>query len=559
MEHQFTAGTTRALAEAAGWARRNDSDEIEGPALLMGLLVESECRAAMLLARHGIGGESIRGRWPELARREGDLAEIEPASLTFSMDVRASLAAAAEILANLPQPLPLATEHVLLGLVASEGEVSEWLQEQGLDQKELETEIHRLYGHQPGALPLDLDDSRLGLARKRVSPFAPRKTATFAERKATMRDLLIARSLAGGLVRRERTSGGHAAQDSSDSISLLRVFDAAVNRGREGLRVVEDYARFVLDDRHLTARLKRLRHDLVALVSAIPIDRRLAARETQADVGTDVQTPSEQTRRHTADILWANFTRLEEALRSLEEFGKLLDLDMAAGLEQLRYRTYTLHRALEITRTSCRRLAGARLYVLLDGRPSLAEFETTARSLVESGVHVIQLRDKRLDDRRLIERARRLRKLTSGTDTLFIMNDRPDLAALARADGVHVGQEELTVKDARTIVGPDALVGVSTHSLEQAEAAVLDGANYIGVGPTFASGTKQFDVFPGVELLRAVAGRIRLPAFAIGGIDRQNLPDVLAAGIRRVAVSGAILSAQDPAASARRLLDLLHG
>ncbi len=531
MDYPFTAGTTRALAEAAGWACRNDSDELEGPALLMGLLVESECRAAIILARHGIGRESIVDRWPRLARREDVPAEIEPAAITFSADVKASLAIASEILADYPQPLPLATEHLLLGLVAAESEVSEWLQSQGLDPKELETEIHRLYGHQPGALPLDVEEEP-----PNTEPAKSEQSATASFRRQPKRC---------------------DAKENPPQISLLRVFDAAVNRGREGLRVVEDYARFVLDDRHLTARLKRLRHDLVELVSAVPIDQRLAARETRADVGTDVQTPSEQTRRHTADILWANFTRLEEALRSLEEFGKLLDVDMAAGLEQLRYRTYTLHRALEITRTSCQRLAGARLYVLLDGRPSLAEFETTARSLVESGVHVIQLRDKRLDDRHLIERARRLRKLTSGSDTLFIMNDRPDLAALAGADGVHVGQEELAVKDARTIVGPDALVGVSTHSLEQAEAAVLDGANYIGVGPTFASGTKQFDVFPGVELLRAVSGRIRLPAFAIGGIDHQNLPDVLATGTGRVAVSGAILSARDPAASARRLLELL--
>ncbi len=343
----------------------------------------------------------------------------------------------------------------------------------------------------------------------------------------------------------------------NEKTRVLRIVDAAVNRGREGLRVVEDYARFVLDDRHLSAQLKRLRHDLVALLSTVPIEWRLAAREPQADVGTGVATPSEQNRQNTADVLGANFARLEEALRTLEEFGKLLDAEMAAGLEQLRYRVYTLHRVLEITRTSCRRLAGTRLYVLVDGRPSRIQLEPLVRSLVQSGVHAIQLRDKMLDDRTLLDRARTLRRLTSGSGTLFIMNDRPELAVLSRADGVHVGQEELTVKDARTIVGPDALVGVSTHNIEQAEAAVLDGANYIGVGPTYASGTKQFDDFPGLELLRLVAARLRLPAFAIGGINRENLPDVLRTGLHRVAVSGAITTAADPAAAARELLTIL--
>ena len=140
---------------------------------------------------------------------------------------------------------------------------------------------------------------------------------------------------------------------------------------------------------------------------------------------------------------------------------------------------------------------------------------------------------------------------------MFVMNDRPDLAVLADADGVHVGQEELSVKDARTIVGADRLVGVSTHSIEQARQAVLDGADYIGVGPVFPSGTKQFDRLAGLELVRAVAAEVRLPAFAIGGITADNLPLVREAGLGRVAVSGAVASAADPGAAARRLLALL--
>ena len=109
------------------------------------------------------------------------------------------------------------------------------------------------------------------------------------------------------------------------------------------------------------------------------------------------------------------------------------------------------------------------------------------------------------------------------------------------------------MKDARSIVGPEALVGVSAHSIEQARRAVLDGANYLGVGPMFPSPTKQFEAFPGLELLRAVAAEIRLPAFAIGGICRENLRDVLAAGFTRIAVSAAVTAADDPAAAAKEL------
>jgi thiamine-phosphate pyrophosphorylase len=292
---------------------------------------------------------------------------------------------------------------------------------------------------------------------------------------------------------------------------------------------------------------------LAAALSRISPERRLAARETRADVGTTVATPTEQRRDDSVDILQAGFARVQQALRSLEEFGKLLSADVASHFEQIRYQSYTLQRAVQVTRASLERLDRARLYVLVDGRSSVEEFRRLVGSLVEAGVDLIQLRDKQLDDRRLLERARLLRDEARASGTLFVMNDRPDLARLAHADGVHVGQEELSVKDARTILGPDGLIGVSTHSIEQARQAVLDGANYIGCGPVFPSGTKQFDQFPGPELLGAVADEIRLPAFAVGGITVENLPKILSAGFRRVAVSLAVTGADDPAAAVRQM------
>ena len=339
-----------------------------------------------------------------------------------------------------------------------------------------------------------------------------------------------------------------------DSSALWRILDAAANRAAEGLRVVEDYARLGLDDTHLTTQLKRLRHDLKAALAHLPQSQRLAARDTAADVGTTVKTDAELVRTDLASVVLAGWKRTQQGLRTLEEYGKLVDARFAQLCETLRYRTYTLERALDITGTSRERLAGARLYVLLAGGHSAEAFTQLARTLVEAGVHVIQLRDKQLADRELLARARLLRDITKSSETLFIMNDRPDLAVLSQADGVHVGQEELSVKDVRAIVGTNMLIGVSTHSIEQARAAVLDGANYIGSGPTFPSTTKQFDAFPGLEFAAAVAREITLPAFAIGGITLENLSQVQAAGIKRVAVSAAITDANDPAATVKRFL-----
>jgi thiamine-phosphate pyrophosphorylase len=570
MHYQFTPAAQRALHTAAGWTSRKGLDELETPALLLGLLGETECRAAMMLADRGVDAAAVRRRWPELMPRETSGVSTSPASEHLSADVELSLQAACERLADYPRPLEMATEHLLLGLVAADHKVSAWLREHGLEADALEAEIHSLRGHQPGPLPLAgaLDIEHLPL------DIDGHKTPNVQYQMPNL--------------------GG--------TVPVLRVLDAAANRAREGLRVVEDYVRFVLDDRHLTGRCKQLRHDLAATLGRIPTEHRLAARETQADVGTMLATPTESRRENAADVLRANFTRLEEALRSLEEFSKAavvhsersleteggtrkaenrkpktenrkpkavrssiinhqssIRWDLAAELKQLRYRAYTLHRAVEITRSSLARLDRARLYVLIDGGSSPEQFQRLAAALVEAGVHAIQLRDKQLDDRRLLDRARLLRELTRRSNTLFIMNDRPDLAVLSRADGLHVGQEELTVKDARTIVGPEVLIGVSTHTLAQARQAVLDGANYIGVGPVFPSGTKQFDEFPGVGFLRAVADEIRLPAFAIGGITRENVPEVLATGFTRVAVAAAITAATDPAAAARDMLATLEG
>lgn len=343
-------------------------------------------------------------------------------------------------------------------------------------------------------------------------------------------------------------------RQTGEEIAALRILDANANRVTEGLRVLEEYVRFRLDDAHLSRLCKELRHETAAAIRRIAGPERLAARDTLRDVGTQIATAGEYVREHFADVLAANAQRVEQSLRCLEEYGKVLAPRLAEEFESLRYRAYTLTRAIAITGDSSERLVQACLYVLVDGTSSPKAFESLIQSLITAGVPVIQLRDKRLSDRVLLERARLLRALTRHTKTLFIMNDRPDLAALADADGVHVGQDELTVKDARTLIGPQRLVGVSTHSLDQARRAVLDGANYIGCGPTFPSGTKPFASFPGIPLLQQVSQEISLPAFAIGGISRDNITQVLAAGFRRIAVSGAVVQAADPGREAGLLL-----
>ena len=171
---------------------------------------------------------------------------------------------------------------------------------------------------------------------------------------------------------------------------------------------------------------------------------------------------------------------------------------------------------------------------------------------------MFQLREKALTDRELLDRARQVRRWTREVSALFIMNDRPDIAQLVEADGVHVGQDELPVREVRRIVGPGMLIGVSTHSLDQLRQAIRGGASYVGIGPTFPSArTKSFTDFPGLDLVRQAMAETSMPAFVIGGVNRENIAATVAAGARRVAVSDAIGQADEPRQTAAELIQAL--
>ncbi|MDX1965889.1 MAG: thiamine phosphate synthase, partial [Planctomycetaceae bacterium] len=340
---------------------------------------------------------------------------------------------------------------------------------------------------------------------------------------------------------------------------LYRILDAAANRAREGFRVVEDYARFGINDRHLSEQLKHARHELTAALEAFPQPALLSCRDTLGDVGTSIETRREYHRTDVFDVITAAFKRIQEALRSLEEYGKVVSGDVSRPIERLRYRVYTLEKAVLQTATNRERLADQRLYLLLTDAACPGGIIVVMRAAFEAGVRMFQVREKTWDDRALLEHCRRLRRWTREREALLIVNDRPDLAVLCDADGVHVGQEELTVADARRIVGPDRLVGVSTHTIEQARQAVLDGADYLGVGPTFPSQTKSFAAYPGLDFVRQVSAEIALPWFAIGGIQEANIADVVAAGATRVAVANAITASATPVEAAATMLQSLRG
>src|SRR5262249_55291609 len=192
-------------------------------------------------------------------------------------------------------------------------------------------------------------------------------------------------------------------------------------------------------------------------------------------------------------VVRASFKRLQEALRSLEEYGKLLSPDLGKPLEKLRYQSYSLEQTILLGASARQRLEKLNLYVLVTGSNCAGDLEWTIDEAAAGGAQIFQLREKNLSDKELLERAKRVRRATHKAGVLFILNDRPDIARLVQADGVHLGQDDLPIRDARRIMGSHSIIGLSTHTLEQVRQAVLQGASYIGVGPAFPSRTKEFD------------------------------------------------------------------
>jgi thiamine-phosphate pyrophosphorylase len=195
------------------------------------------------------------------------------------------------------------------------------------------------------------------------------------------------------------------------------------------------------------------------------------------------------------------------------------------------------------------RLAQARLYFVTDAGSS----EHLLSEALAGGVDVLQLREKDASDDEILAAAATFRALCSEHDALFVLNDRPDLALAAGADGVHVGQEDEPVAAVRERVGPDLLIGLSTHSDEQLAAGLETDADYVCVGPVYATPTKPDYPAVGVDLVRRAAGTVTRPWFAIGGIDGTNVAEVAAAGAQRVAVVRAIRDAPDARAAAAGL------
>jgi thiamine-phosphate pyrophosphorylase len=335
----------------------------------------------------------------------------------------------------------------------------------------------------------------------------------------------------------------------SRNLVLCRILDANLDRAREGLRVIEEWCRFGLNSASFTEKCKQLRQELAAWHSS---DLRVA-RNTPGDLGTHLTHSQEKQRVDIQAVLQVNFSRVEEALRVLEEYGKLYNSSMGEAFKQMRYQAYSLESAL-LMQERYQKLLRSPLYLVTS--PSERLFAIVEAAL-QSGLTLIQYRDKSAEDSVRLHEAQKLSQLCHQYGALLILNDRVDLALAVDADGVHLGQQDIPIALARQLLGPQRLIGRSTTSPEEMQRAIQEGADYIGVGPVYETPTKAGKPAAGLQYIRYAAEKASIPWFAIGGIDQHNLSDVLAAGAQQVAVVRAIMQAEEPALATQSLLNQL--
>jgi len=341
--------------------------------------------------------------------------------------------------------------------------------------------------------------------------------------------------------------------------AVYRIIDANFNRAREALRVMEEFCRFALNNSSLTSRSKQLRHELAAEIVKFDSARLIACRDTLGDVGVNKTVENQLGRESLNDCFTAACKRLPEALRVLAEVTQTMDAAVSRSIENLRYTAYTLEKDIVVFAAPAEKFRKVRLYVIISSNIA-AEVMGLTKQCIAGGADCIQLRAKAVDDDKLFALAADFMQLCAEGGVLSIINDRIDIAVAAQADGVHLGQNDMSVAQARELQMSPLIIGKSTHCPEQLRLARDEQPTYIGLGPVFSTATKPTTppvgldyVKQGVELLSdSGIGHV-----AIGGITLDNVSEVLKAGGRSVAVCSAVMQALEPAWVCQKLKEKL--
>jgi thiamine-phosphate pyrophosphorylase len=341
--------------------------------------------------------------------------------------------------------------------------------------------------------------------------------------------------------------------------ATYRIIDANFNRAREAARLIEEFCRFALNSTRLSSQAKELRHALCAAAGSLDTARLIAARDTAGDVGTNIKVQGQLTRSELRDCLTAACKRLTESLRALTEVLRTVNPATADNIEKLRYSAYTLEKEIIICSDVREKFKSVRLYVVITADLPV-DVIRLADNCVAGGADCIQLRAKTMNDDSIFALAVELVKMCSNAGVLCIINDRIDIAVAAGADGVHLGQTDLPLPQARKLESVPLILGKSTHSPAELKTAITQGADYVSLGPVFATDTKPEVQAVGLDYLKqglATANAAGIGHAAIGGINSESINGILRIGAKTIAVCSAVCGSREPRQMCRLLKQLI--
>ena len=350
------------------------------------------------------------------------------------------------------------------------------------------------------------------------------------------------------------------ASSGAMSSQTLRIIDANLNRIGEGLRLLEDLARLLLNDIALTQQLKTMRHELIRDDWSFH-QQLLNARDSEGDVGINIEAPGEEKQRELPITVVANARRVQESLRVMEELAKIPDTKLdPEKFKQARFNLYTIEQNLLsklLRQDKMKHIVG--LYVIIDTQAleGRSHVEVAAQA-ISGGAKIIQLRDKLHSKKELLPIAQQLKNLCAEHNVPFIINDYLDLVLATEADGLHLGQNDLPISVARKLLPMGKVLGCSATTVDQAITAESEGADYIAVGSIYPTSSKETAKVVGLDRLRQVRQAVTLPLVAIGGITRDNAVEVIAAGADSVAAIRAVLEAENIEDAARQIVAKLE-
>jgi len=346
--------------------------------------------------------------------------------------------------------------------------------------------------------------------------------------------------------------------------NIYRIIDANINRAAEASRVLEDTARFTFNEKNISEKLKIMRRNIRVFTSGIEKNC-LEARDSQNDIGLEISKNLKiDNKSSLTESISANFKRLQEALRSIEENLKLVSFyEISKKFECLRFDSYTFEKEYftNINILNKKEKMKTDLYCITaeqysNGRKNI----DVVKSLINAEIKIIQYREK--DKTKLVKfrECLEIRKLTADAGVTFIVNDDVDIGLAVSACGVHIGQDDIPIEKVRELTGENMIIGLSTHSPTQAEDAVKRGADYIGVGPIYKTFTKKDVCDPvGLTYLEYAVQNINIPFVAIGGIKEHNISEVANRGAKCISLVTEIVGASDIEGKIRSIRNKLKG